>query len=234
MKNKKSKKIMIVGAMAALLTLIGVTGSETYAKYYEEASAGSHSATVAKWGMVVTANTQELFASEYELEAGTKNAVKANGGTLIVDAASKAVAPGCTGSITFGVSGSAEVSSQLTFEVTGTKQIALLKNSVEEYRPLLWTLTENGTKIVEGENDFSKVVVALGTVSKVYAPGDTVSATYTLSYSWPFESGKDLYDTYLGKLAAGGAAAAQVPSEYTIANEVSFGISFSISQVQTA
>ena len=35
MKNKKGKKLVVLGAMAALLTLIGVSGSQTYAKYVE-------------------------------------------------------------------------------------------------------------------------------------------------------------------------------------------------------
>ena len=36
MKNKKGKKLVVLGAMAALLTLIGVSGSQTYAKYVEK------------------------------------------------------------------------------------------------------------------------------------------------------------------------------------------------------
>ena len=108
MKNKKSKKIMIVGAMAALLTLIGVTGSETYAKYIETQEVTAQQATVAKWGMVVKGNGSKLFADAYKVSADSQ-AVETTytDANVVIKANTEGryiLAPGATGSITFGVS----------------------------------------------------------------------------------------------------------------------------------
>ena len=70
MKNKKGKKLVVLGAMAALLTLIGVSGSQTYAKYIEETDVASTTATVAKWGFVASANADNLFVSNHQKSAG--------------------------------------------------------------------------------------------------------------------------------------------------------------------
>ena len=238
MKNKKGKKLVVLGAMAALLTLIGVSGSQTYAKYIESTEVQTNVATVAKWGMVITANTSDLFAEDYEFSA-PESAVKSNGGTLIVSAsASNAiVAPGCTGSMRFGVHGSAEVASKLAFSMPSFKQISLDKGAAGVYRPIQWTLEVNDNGItgnwdvvgtLENVDDFTAIENYLTNTLFEFAPNTPVNHEYRLSYSWPFEGtwvgedtqnyDRDVLDTELGKQAT--------------LQQVSFKLAFTIEQIQ--
>ena len=75
MKNKKQKKLVVLAAMGALLALVGVSGSQTYAKYIEETNVPAQSATVAKWGFVAKANVANLFVTAHDkdvVELSTK------------------------------------------------------------------------------------------------------------------------------------------------------------------
>lgn len=241
MKNKKGKKLVVLGAMAALLTLIGVSGSQTYAKYIESTTVPTQQATVAKWGYVVSANATKMFANEHDTtQTGVSSSAKSGG--VSISAANEVVAPGAFGSITFGVEGSAEVASYLTFTFNVVEQVELFKaaekidaNSV--YLPILWTLKNTLTSevLVDSKNDLSLVESALEDKSDFFSPGAPVKEMYELSYVWPFESGKDEYDTVLGHLAQGDLATSTLKDTYAgySANlNVNFSIDIEIEQVQ--
>ena len=245
MKNKKGKKLVVLGAMAALLTLIGVSGSQTYAKYVENAEVGTQVATVAKWGFVITGDSSELFANKHQKDAVNGSTKHQGGAGVLVtaEAGSEIVAPGTSGKITFGVSGVAEVRSKLTFTVSTNLEITLLEddglgNKTALYKPVLWTLKEVNslTPLVENSEDFQDIETALEGLNSTFSPNTTVNATYELSYSWPFDlsvhaHSNNTYDTYIGKLANGYTGEA-VPSNLSIIDTLSFSIGVSIEQVQ--
>lgn len=199
MKNKKGKKLVVLGAMAALLTLIGVSGSQTYAKYVESTEVHSEQATVAKWGLVIHATDSNLFAKEYEKHSSSETAVVKNAGKSIIKTtgSSSVLAPGATGSVEFSVSGSAEVAAMIYF----TTQAGNDDIYIGDYHPLVWTLSCGSTEIISGS--LSHVMNGLNTYEKYYYPnGDIADSTFTLSYVWAFESAHDAEDTLLGKIAA--------------------------------
>ena len=153
MKNKKGKKLVVLGAMAALLTLIGVSGSQTYAKYIESTTVKSTQATVAKWGFVQNTETGKLFGEDYGLDSGTLSSIEAVSGTNItissVTADSNVVAPGSTGYMTYSIDGLAEVDFEVRFTVDDNKVYDILLDDGiaghDDYLPLLWTVTYDAT-----------------------------------------------------------------------------------------
>lgn len=264
MKNKKGKKLVVLGAMAALLTLIGVSGSQTYAKYVESKEVPTQSATVAKWGMIVSANANDLFANDYIKGTGNVAVSRPTGNTSnsIIKGASELVAPGASGSITFGVRGSAEVASRLTFTIPDDaepgawEQVELFDTTPEVvYTPIKWTLRNTldstvgtGGVLVDGGN-FSDVVAKLEARSNYIAPGTEVKEMYELSYVWDFQATDNPatttineaelyneYDTVLGHLqnvdSLSQSTLATKYSGYTANLDMSFEIKISIEQVQ--
>ena len=129
MKNMK-RKALIVAVMALLLVAILAMSVSTFAKYTTSATTGSNTATVAKWGFVVNAQAGGLFADQYGgTDSGLADAY-VSGDTVFVDAngSGNVVAPGTTGSLTFSITGTAEVRSQVTVTASGT-DVALTYDS---------------------------------------------------------------------------------------------------------
>lgn len=215
--NKKSlKKPLILGGIAVLLTLIGVAGGNTYAKYITSKTVSAQTATVAKFGFVINANADDLFSNKYGLKDGsTVEMVKKADGAGVV-ASSSVVAPGTEGSMTFEVVGFAEVEAKLKFDMTMGSEIAF-----GGYKPIKWTLSSKATAdgtyanvadcadlslkdIVDKVNNLSEASIAANTNVNMY---------YQLSWSWAFEQGatdaeklsNNMMDTLLGYKAAGKA-----------------------------
>lgn len=255
MKNKKGKKLVVLGAMAALLTLIGVSGSQTYAKYVEETTVKTQQATVAKWGMIVHANTENLFSNAYVRDGMTQNAIKTDVYTnpsVIIKGSTEGrviLAPGATGSVKFGVVGTAEVSSKVTFNLNSTKEIHL-----DEYKPVKWTLKQaassatldtmsvvvddNGTvgddtdDVTLSNVNIDKIATYLNRV-KEFAPNTDVHEYYELSYSWVFDGGdaNNALDTDLGRLAAEETLKGSYSST---SKDLEFTLQFTVEQTQGA
>lgn len=255
MKNKKGKKLVVLGAMAALLTLIGVSGSQTYAKYVEKSTVDSQSATVAKWGLVVDANAEKLFSDAYVKDGLTENAIKTTWGTnpgIIIKGETEGrviLAPGATGSIKFGVHGKAEVSSRVTFSLNSTAEVHL-----DDYKPVKWTLKQASSStaldtmsvVVDDngdDNDTNNVPLQDVNIAEIatylnrvkdFAPNTDVHEYYELSYSWVFDSGDDLNDekdTDLGRLAAGKPLKGTYGST---SKDLAFTLGFTVEQTQGA
>ena len=203
MKNKKGKKLVVLGAMAALLTLIGVSGSQTYAKYVESKTVNSESATVARWGFVVT-ESGDLFGEHYDNPDSSKlSAITSNGSssTLTVtntSTANNVVAPGTKGSWSINIKGLAEVDAQIKFATPDTLKDIILKDaSSNTYQPLVWTLSTSvesgaaGVVITETVGTLAHVIDTLcGSFTSIEA-GEKVDTTITLSWKWALESKVD-------------------------------------------
>lgn len=245
--------------MAALLTLIGVSGSQTYAKYVEITDVTSTTATVAKWGIVMTANADNLFANAYDNYDSVKKlvTVKADSGTVVAsaDADANVLAPGCAGSFTFSISGTTEVMTVIDLNFATSTEIHLKGiSSVDDYYPVKWTLKHGSDTLVNGGklSDVMNYEIASGVklftehtiTPTVDVPHDlTVSGfclagNYEISYVWDYsvDTATDTKDSYLGYLAAG--LPGQVDdTKYDTSNSVldtDFTFSMTATQVQFA
>lgn len=255
MKNKKGKKLVVLGAMAALLTLIGVSGSQTYAKYVESTTVPSQTATVAKWGVVQQVNANNLFGKNYGAADGglattvdTLNkdgTISAEGVAVTAKSlgANKIVQPGGSGSLTFGITGQTEVKTQIDFDFTFNSDIFL-----DTYNPMKWTLVVSGTGTAHDNTtygDLETVLDTLGNVSHVYGPNeDAFNIQVSLSWVWEYyvDDATDILDTKLAVLSNKADSTlykyAELDAEYTddgvkkYSTDVSFGITMTATQVQ--
>ena len=239
MKNKKQKKLVVLAAMGALLALVGVSGSQTYAKYIESKTVKTEQATVAKWGYVVTADASKFFGKGHKVPASSTSVVAHSEGVTVKAHSGKVrdlVAPGTEGYFDVFINGSSEVLSKYSFEISGDSQpISLVYNGSVCYEPLKWTATlvhEGGAAEELCENATWKDFASAVTLSKSITLNADANATLHVSYSWPFESENDLYDTYLGKIAAGGDADDNLPAGYTSDVTVKLGFKVTLEQVQ--
>lgn len=143
MEKKNKKRLGIVVVMLVLILAIGATAGTTLAKYISSASA-TDTATVAKWGYTLSANTDKMFGKQYGDELKTIDAknfagVNSSGKLVVSSSVNKLVAPGAAGYMTFTLSGSAEVASRLVIEIDSTsfKTVSLTGNETSYY-PIKW------------------------------------------------------------------------------------------------
>lgn len=204
-KKRNARSAVVVGLLLLLAAVIGF-GGYTLAKYVSsKQDAGS--ATVAKWGFTVTADSTSLFGDKYKKGTDASVVTTDSDATFTVKATSadtKVVAPGTTGSMTFAIKGSAEVRAQINLEFTVTNDIKLVYTAggaEQTYAPVKWTLKKGATTLVDGKT-LADVKTELDKVKTVtYAAGATaVDDEYTLSWAWAFE-GNDKLDTLLGMVA---------------------------------
>ena len=148
----KKNKMMRIASVLLVMTLISTCAiSGTFAKYVTKMS-GEDSARVAKWGVVLTLDAGDVFASEYKThdeaakEAGIELSVKAE---VAADAeeGDKLVAPGTAsedidGSIKASVYGKPEVATRYILKLEGLKDVYLAKGDYVDYTELI--KNENG------------------------------------------------------------------------------------------
>lgn len=251
--NKKNKKVVVVAAMALLLALVGISGGETYAKYLSSQTDDA-SATVAKWGYVVSAKADGLFGEKYGT-AQNKTQIS-DSGVNVVSTSGNVVAPGTEGKMTFSIIGDAQVLSKATLNLD-VDDLNLNTTQFDNYKPLNWKLVV--TKKVS-VNDANPTVTTLTSVSEINNYENTfntalnvvnantyVDYKFELSWEWLFEDNnvaeKDLKDTVFGGLMYNGGVEG---AQYTHSNdktyealtgsvfETTVNVSLSVQQIQTA
>lgn len=207
-KNSNKKSVFVIALLLLLVAVIGF-GGYTMSKYVSNKN-GKGNASVAKWGFTVNADASKVFGSNYENTGAASSTVseKTNAAELTVKASgtSKLVAPGTTGSLTFGFGGTSEVLAKFTLNLEVSDiSLAYTKDGVAgTYSPIKWTLNDGATNVVNGgtiEDVKDKLIK-----EKTLNPGETLeSKNYTLTWVWDFESSAEnnKLDTYLGKLANG-------------------------------
>ena len=205
-KRSNLKSFIIIGLLLLLVAVIGF-GGYTLSKYLTSKK-GTGTATVAKWGFTIDANADNLFGSEYKWDATSSNSITTGEGSLTVKANTanpqhNVVAPGTSGSMTFSISGTAEVLAEVKIQMTVNKDIALVYgNDNTAYNPVVWTLTKDGTQVKQGT--LNEIAAALNKTERVEAGvAFSKAGNYTLSWAWAFESGNDALDTTLGLIANG-------------------------------
>lgn len=238
-KNSNKKSVFVIALLLLLVAVIGF-GGYTMSKYISSKS-DKGTANVAKWGFTVNADATKVFGSNYEKAGGVSSTVtdKTDATKLTVkasDADSKVVAPGTTGSMTFGFGGTSEVLAEFTFDLKVTDiSLAYTKGGVAgTYSPIKWTLNDGTTNVVDG-GTIDQVKTALNK-KETLNPGATLeSKNYTLTWVWDFESSAEnnKLDTYLGKLANGDTDTEYEGYTKTAANTtLSLELNISVVQLQ--
>lgn len=244
MKAKTKRRSLIVVAMLVLLATVIAMSSATFAKYITSTGDQSNSATVAKWGFVVSADAASLFGAQYK---GTGLATTTGDGTINVSGSGLVVAPGTTGSMTFSVSGQAEVYAELTLNVT-VDDVSLSKTvgeSTQTYNPIKWTLKKD-TETVLSNATLAELNDYFADKSAEIAPNTAYAyaGDYELSWTWALENDAsgidgltvDQADTLLGQAAIPAAdrneAQTAALADYTADTELAVTVSICVEQIQ--
>lgn len=220
-KNSNKKSVFVIALLLLLVAVIGF-GGYTMSKYISSKTADG-TASVAKWGFTVDAKATNLFGTEYkyDTDANTSISNSATGSVITVKAANgttNLVAPGTKGSMTFSITGSAEVRSRVAINLAVTNDVVLkYKTSSEgetlEYAPVKWTLKKDGVVVTHEETSLENVTLAqIATVLNGYGEDVAVNETYThagsytLEWAWAFDgtasnADANKLDTLLGMVA---------------------------------
>ena len=200
----------------------------TFARYTTSDNV-SKQATVAKWGYVVTVNSDNLFGTKYGNQQDNYVTVKADGTSIVSSGSSNVIAPGSKGSMTIQITGQAEVLSSLTFSLSDDSADVVLTKTGDEsnkYRPIKWTLNDGSNDLVK-DATLEQLKTALeGQSGASIAANTTVNKSYTLSWAWELE-GNNEYDTYLGKIANGDTI-----TGYTANTTLKLGLTVALQQIQ--
>ncbi|MDD6060943.1 MAG: hypothetical protein PUB97_11310 [Ruminococcus sp.] len=193
--------------VAVLLSTCAISG--TFAKYVTSGS-GTDSARVAKWGVEITA-TGKTFAESY---AKDDNSFTLNANTVV--SAENVVAPGTKGEMAaFTLTGTPETAFRVSFNGTMELGDKWVDATDTYYCPIeikVGTTTFKGMSYASADEFETAVNAAIEAFSADYAAQTDLSTLTAddvpeISWSWPFESGNDVKDTYLGDKAAAGNAA---------------------------
>lgn len=222
---KKNLTVKVAALLMALTMITACFVGSTFAKYVTSAE-GNAQARVAKWGIVMEAESDAIFLSEYSSDYGIS--VKSDDDALVV-------APGTKGgSVSVTISGTPEVAFELALDLGETEDIVLPAGTYTDYtrfymndagewgyhdtftldadyHPIQYTLAidipDIGTKTKVGT--LPEIIAALNNFADTddltmqFDPLTSVEGTITLSWEWPFEQGHDDADTFLGNIAAG-------------------------------
>ncbi len=232
MKIMKNKFFKIASLMIMLCLISTCAIGTTFAKYVTGDTA-TDSARVAKWGVRLEMQGDDLFRNEYATDDS------AYAGSLSVKSSSTSedvVAPGTKGSTVFSIKGTPEVAANIKIEFDGVKDIVLPAGNAgltEDYHPLVFTLKqthdyqgEMATPTVLFSGTLAQIEAALANFSANYAPNTILDSTYELSWEWAFENaGKDAADTLLGDIIAGEATVAGAVTE------VEYDLSITVTQI---
>ena len=224
---KKNWTMKLAGLLLALTMITACFVGSTFAKYVTTAE-GEATARVAKWGIVMEAESEDIFLNEYQGDVYDGIAVKSDDEALVV-------APGTTGgSVSVTISGTPEVAFELALNLDGVQDIKLPADTYidytrfymndegewgyhdtftldEDYYPIQYTLAIDipGIGTASKTGTLEEIKAALNNfansdnLTMQFAPLTSVQGTITLSWEWPFEQGMDKADTYLGNIVAG-------------------------------
>ena len=222
--RKNNRKTAVIVALLLALVALLCFGGYTFSKYVTSGS-GTGTAQVAKWGYTIEVNGGNLFGKNYKFDGGASKVTEDTGDTkkLTVKAGGdyNVIAPGTTGSITFKVTGQAEVKALVSVGINeavhneGIKDVVLKvqKTGGEEivYNPVKWTLTKNGNPVDGATNTTLTTIAGIissDPVNGAKAAGTVLDETYVLSWAWAFEGTEHFagitvneLDTILGRCA---------------------------------
>lgn len=255
-KNSNKKSVFVIALLLLLVAVIGF-GGYTMSKYISSKNS-SGTASVAKWGFTVDADASKLFGSNYEMKSGAASSTvttEADATKLTVKASnadSKVVAPGTTGSMTFSITGTAEVKSQIAVSLTGNDVVLKYRTSSNEetpleYAPVKWTLKKKGeTEALVDNKSFGELQAGLAGLNATLNPNANYekAGEYTIEWAWAFDgtasnANADKLDTLLGMVAtkAGATHDALTNEGFTevvadTKTTINFNLSVSVTQLK--
>ncbi len=249
-KSKNGKRLALI--LIAILLLVAIAfGAYTYSRYVTR-DEGTGSATVAQWGYTVTVSDGANGSDEFGFanDYNSSGVAQADDTDAVISASadtrSNIVAPGANGSMTFSITGDAEVSAQVIAELTSTSKIFITVSGGDPsttyyYYPVVYSLNNGTSDVVVGS--IEEVAAYLTTsVNQVVNPNSSeLDMSYTLKWAWAFERTEgmtlkdstgekelqitdddvDVLDTALGLLANGSA----LQTKTITVNEVKYTIS---------
>lgn len=212
---------MRIACAILILTLLSTSViSGTFAKYVTTAE-GNDTARVAKFGVVLTAES-DIFAPEYAKDGSGAN----TGVSVLADDTKDVVAPGTAGTMTaFTIAGAPEVDVKVDVTLAQVDPISMVTlpagtgynnwttadpadtyDVAANYYPVVWTLKQDGAVKATGNLEAIQTYLT-DTLSGVYEVEDdtfdALNGSWTLDWAWAYENGKDAEDTTLGQVAAG-------------------------------
>lgn len=230
---KKNKMMRAASALlvAVLLTTSVISG--TFAKYITE-DEGSDEARVAKWGVVIEADSFGMFKTDYAKD-DTKATFTGDYSVSSEEAADRdnVLAPGTSGSFAnIAITGTPEVA----VDVAIVADVQVSNNWIVDgdfYCPIVVTV---GTESISGldyddAEEFAGAIKAkIDGKSAQYAPNEDLGETYgndstnlDLAWSWAFEGTQgtknvqtDVKDTVLGDKAVAGDLVISIGLEITV------------------
>lgn len=215
--------------VAVLLSTCAISG--TYAKYVSSETGSDH-ARVAKWGVVVEADSFNMFAQDYKTDDTSATFTGDYSVSSAVGDRDDVLAPGTSGEFaTIAITGTPEVAVDVKIEstvaVTGDWTVA-----GDFYCPIVVTV---GTEEISGLDytsaaDFADAIkTKIDGKSEQYAPNTDLGAIYNntnldLAWAWDFEGAvgskqTDEKDTVLGDKAVAGDL------------EISIGVVITVTQI---
>lgn len=206
----KNKKTVLIIAIALLLVLALTLGGFTFASYISKGS-GTDSATVAKWGFTVGVDASNVFGTDYSLEESSVQIVGDGEGVAVsaAEGAGNVVAPGTSGSLTFEITGDAEVAAKIAVSMQDSTDIALNATASETtytYNPVKYTLTKYTSSENRASNTSGTPVVSQASFTELKSKVEALSADYiaplgnadyvayanagyyTLTWEWVFDN----------------------------------------------
>lgn len=255
---KKNKFLKIACAMFALCLITTCVIGTTLAKY-TTGGATQDSARIAKWGVTLAIEGDDMFNNEY---TGTNGNVTVKSSDTL-----KLVAPGTSGSATFSISGTPEVAVQIDIVFNGV-DIVLPAGTYADYTtenpldtftldaayyPVKFKLEQTNAAYAVGGDPVVMTVIENATLAQIkaflsdyegndgysgtqYAPNTNLGSSFTLSWEWAYGeyagevTDEDRADTYLANLMADEATFAETgKTGYVL--ETSYSISITVTQV---
>ena len=181
--NSNKKRLGILIVVFLLLLAIGATAGITLAKYIDSENITTQTATVAKWGYTLTANSSGLlFGTNYgNVTGGYASKVESGGVVVSGTSGTNVVAPGTKGEATvLTINGSAEVDAVLTITVgSDFKTVHLTNNNDINYYPIKWKVNDNEISVTNNAvdaNEFAKAIAAALNVEGVL-PNNVTATT---------------------------------------------------------
>ena len=200
-KSKNGKRLALI--LLALLLIAAIAfGAYTYSKYVTQTE-GSGTATVAKWGYTVTIGDTQTHTDDFGFSKNYSNLGQAQdsatGAVISTVRSNNVVAPGAKGSITFTISGKAEVQASVSIGLTNVSKtddptdiVAVLSadGKTLEYHPVLFSVTKDKSAVEGAQNiTLSELQSYLENLSDTeIAPNEAYAkqGEYVISWQWAF------------------------------------------------
>ena len=203
---KKNKSMRVASLLLALVLVTTCFVGATFAKYVSEASA-EDTVVVAKWSFKVNGTEIAVTGDAPELDFNLFDTIKDSDGTAESDVASGKIAPGTSGSFSFSVENSSEVTADYTiaFKQTQANMPSGYTAPIKFYSD---AACKNELQATEG----------VYTLQGGQLTSGSSATAQTVYWQWAYSTGAaaDKIDTAIGIAAQTGSAVPSVTINTTV------------------